>query len=187
MRADPRVTALAPEAWPPDLTELKDKTLVDGKSPPNLLRTLAHHPRLLRRSMALHEYVLFKSRLPARDRELLVLRTSRLCDADYIWARHLPWARAAGLTEGEIEGVLDSDFQWSEEDAAVLAAADELHSDYRISDITWSKLAERYDDQMLIDLVVTAGEFQMTAMVVRSFGIQLEEGLSGGFSILSPK
>jgi 4-carboxymuconolactone decarboxylase len=175
--AEPRVTALAPEAWHPDLARLRDQNSVDGKAPPNILRTLAHHPALLKRWAGLHQYVLVKSRVPARDRELLVLRTSQLCGANYIWERHQSWARDAGLTEAEIEGVLDGGFHWSDEDAAVLTAADELHSDYRITDVTWSKLAQRYDEQMLIDLLITAGEFHMTAMAVRSLGIQLEEGV----------
>ena len=42
----------------------------------NIFSTLAHHPKLLKRWAAFGGTLLFGGRLPARDRELLILRTA---------------------------------------------------------------------------------------------------------------
>jgi 4-carboxymuconolactone decarboxylase len=184
---EPRVKPLPFDEWHQDLSELRDAALaskgtrqlhVDG-TPINLYGTLANHPRLLLRVVPFVVYALLKSRVPARDRELLILRTSRRCGADYEWGHHQQLAREAGLTDAEIMGILDDDYLWGDDDAAVLRAVDELHATCRISDATWAALATRYDQATLMDLVFTAAQYRLLAMAMRSFGIQNEEGFPG--------
>jgi alkylhydroperoxidase family enzyme len=179
-----RIKPLAFYEWHQDLSELRDRALastgarqlqLDG-TPLNIHGTLANHPRLLLRATPFIVYALIQSRVPARDRELLILRTSRRCDADYEWGHHQQLAREAGLTDAEIMGILDDGYPWSDEDAAVLRAVDELHTACRISDATWVALARRYDQPALMDLVFTVGQYHMLAMAMRSFGIQNEAG-----------
>jgi len=56
---------------------------------------------------------------------------------------------------------------------------DELHKDAFISNSTWVALAEQYTEQQLIDLVLTVGQYNMIAMALNSFGVQLGEGVTG--------
>ena len=51
----------------------------------NIFRTLAQYPKLMKRWLVFANHVLFKSSLPARDRELVILRTGWLCRAEYEW------------------------------------------------------------------------------------------------------
>jgi alkylhydroperoxidase family enzyme len=55
----------------------------------NIFATLAHHPRLLKRWPAFGGTLLFRGQLPARDRELLILRTAWLCKAESEWVNTL--------------------------------------------------------------------------------------------------
>jgi alkylhydroperoxidase family enzyme len=71
----------------------------------NVLDTLIRHPDLLRRWMPFFVHVLHKSSLSARDREMLILRTGRLCGAEYEWSQHVPFAERAGLSGNEIRGI----------------------------------------------------------------------------------
>ena len=67
--------------------------------------------------------------LPARDRELLILRAGFNCGSDYEWGRTSRLAEKLGIAREEIDRVaagLDAD-GWSAADAALLRAADELH------------------------------------------------------------
>ena len=48
---------------------------------------------------------------------------------------------------------------WTELEAAVLRAADELHSDACITDDTWVVVAEYLDERQLIDLPVLVGQY----------------------------
>jgi 4-carboxymuconolactone decarboxylase len=181
---EPRIKPLAFEEWHEDLSSLRDVALaskgteqlrLDG-APLNIHGTLANHPRLLRRMAPFIAYFLSKSKVGARDRELLILRTSRRCGADYEWGHHQQLAREAGLSGAEIMGVLDDDYQWSADDAAILRAVDELHGACRVSDGTWAALARRYNQSALMDLVFIVGQYHLLAMAMRSFGIQNEPG-----------
>ena len=49
----------------------------------NIFGTLAHHPDLLRRWLVFAAHVLSKNTLPARERELLILRTGWNCTSRY--------------------------------------------------------------------------------------------------------
>ena len=71
----------------------------------NIFATLAHHPRLLKRWSDFGGVLLYGGKLPARERELLILRTGYLCQAPYEWGQHVTIGLAAGLTDEEIARV----------------------------------------------------------------------------------
>jgi len=147
----------------------------------NIYRTLAAHPKLLKRWGVFGTHVLYKNTLPARERELLILRTGWLCRSEYEWGQHVVIASGCGVTEEEIKRVKDGpDAEgWDAADANVLRAADELHDDSFISDATWRALSERFDRQQLIDLVFTVGQYHTVSMALNTLGVQLDEGVRG--------
>jgi hypothetical protein len=59
----------------------------------------------------------------------------------------------------------------------MLAAVDELIEDATISDATWAVLAGDLDEQQLMDLVFTVGEYDLLAMAFRAFGVELDDDL----------
>jgi alkylhydroperoxidase family enzyme len=125
------------------------------------------------------EFLLTKSTLPARDRELLWLRTAWLARSDYLWAQRAPAARRAGVSEAELTRIaLGPDAPgWDPFDAALLRAADELHVDAFVSDATWAVLARRYDANQLTDLLYGIGEIAMHATFARTLHIEIEPEL----------
>ena len=84
----------------------------------------------------------------------------------------------AGLTASDIANIkLGPDAPGiSGNDAALLQAADELVRDHFISEPTWSKLAARFTQDQLMDLVFAVGHYTMISMALNSFGVQLEDG-----------
>lgn len=146
----------------------------------NIFTTLVRHPGLFRRWLPFGGKLL-AGRLPARDRELLILRTGWLCAAEYEWGQHVPVGRQAGLTDAEIARIQagPDDPAWSEHDAALLAAADELHGDACITDDTWGKLAARYDERQLIEIPMVVGHYHLVAFTLNTLGVQREPGVPG--------
>lgn len=144
----------------------------------NIYRTLMRHPKLVKRWTVFGNHVLFKSTLPARERELLILRVGALCDCGYEFNAHTAIGKGAGLTDEEIERVKEGSGAdgWDEFDQGLLRAAEELHTDSFISDETWKVLAQKYNDQQLIDAVFTVGQYHLVSMALNSFGVQLDEG-----------
>lgn len=147
----------------------------------NIFRTLAQHPKLFKRWLVFGNHVLFKSTLPPRDRELVILRTGWRCRAEYEWGQHVIIGRMTGLTDDEIERITrgPDDPAWDPFDAALLRAADELLDDYVVSDETWKRLGERYSVQQLMDLVFAIGQYTLVSMALNSFGVQLDPGVEG--------
>ena len=171
----PRIPPLEEGEMNATQRELVSPYVVDGHAD-NVFRTVARHPDLMRRWLPLVNHVLFKSTLPLRDREVLILRTARLCRSDYELAQHVRAARRAGLTDAEIAGIIEGRGSNAAEEA-LLAAAEELHGKSGIGDRTWKRLAERYDATQLMDIVFTVGQYTMVAMALNSFAVELDPEL----------
>jgi alkylhydroperoxidase family enzyme len=125
--------------------------------------------------------VLLKSSLSPREREMAILRTGKLCNSEYEWGQHVVIGLQAGLTDDEIRRIAEGPDApgWTEHEANLLRAVDELHRDYRISDATWSALSTRYDKQQLLDLVFAVGQYTMVSMALRTIGVELDQGIEG--------
>jgi alkylhydroperoxidase family enzyme len=121
---------------------------------------------------------LLNGKLPARDRELVILRTAWNCESEYEWAQHVVIALALGFSKKEIDRIAaEPDAQWRSFDATLLSAADELHGDYCITDKTWAALTEHYNAEQLVELPMLVGHYHMVAMTLNSLGVQLDTGL----------
>jgi alkylhydroperoxidase family enzyme len=55
---------------------------------------------------------------------------------------------------------------------------DELVAEARIADDTYATLAAQLDAPQLLDLVFTVGAYELLAMVMRSFDVELDEDLA---------
>lgn len=175
---EPRLTPLAPSEWSEEARALITK-ISGGRSPLNIFTTLARHPRLLERWLTFANYVLAKNTLPARERELVILRTGWLCRCEYEFHQHRRIGRTAGLTEEEIRRVTEGADAWTGRDATLIRATDELVSDKRISDATWRALEGDLTEQQRIDLLFTVGQYTLVSMVLNTLGVQTEDGSRG--------
>ena len=176
----PRIAPLAPDQRDEQANELLDPLRVDGRDL-NIFATLVRHPRLFKRWSGFGGFLLYRGELPARPRELLILRTAWLCGAEYEWGQHVRIALTAGVSQEEVAeviGELDAG-GWSAPDRALLQAADELHHDAVISDATWAVLAEHFDERQLIEIPMVVGQYHLVAFTLNSLGVQREPGVTG--------
>lgn len=145
----------------------------------NLFATLVRAPGLFRRWLPFGGRLL-TGKLPARDRELLILRTAWNCRAGYEWGHHVVIGMQSGLSREEVDRVpAGPDAGWSAADAELLRAADELHREHRLTDATWESLRARYDEQQLVELPMLVGHYHLVAMTLNSLGVELEPGYEG--------
>ena len=104
----PRVAPLEPSDWSAETAELMTR-FGGGQSPGegvhNIFKTLAHHPALLKRWTVFGNHILFKSTLPPREREILILRIGWLCRAEYEWGQHVVIGKREGLSDEDIENI----------------------------------------------------------------------------------
>jgi 4-carboxymuconolactone decarboxylase len=145
----------------------------------NIFATLDRHPDLLRRWLVFGAHVLGKSTLSPRHRELLILRAGWLCRAPYEWGQHVAIARREGITDQEITRVSEGPDAagWDPFEALLLRATDELHTDQCIGDETWRGLSAGYDDQQMLDLIFTVGQYTLVSMALNSCGVERDDGV----------
>lgn len=144
------------------------------------LSTLVRHPDLAKVFLPFSTYLLARSTLPARLRELATLRVATRRRCAYEWVHHVESAAALGLSESEITAAGQGKAS-DELGAAVLTAVDELDENSSLSDETWATLGKYLDECQRMDLVFTIGTYCLTAMAFNTFGIEPEQdGESGG-------
>ncbi|HEY8574299.1 carboxymuconolactone decarboxylase family protein [Phenylobacterium sp.] len=144
----------------------------------NIFRTLAHAPKALSRFNQWGGYILSRRNdLPAREREIVILRTGFLCKSGYEWTQHHRIGLREGLTEDEIARIKQGpDAGWSPADAVLIRASDELHADQFITDATWAELKAHFSEKQCMDVVFTAAQYTQVSMFLNTFGVQLDEG-----------
>lgn len=139
----------------------------------NALSTFAHHPALAKAFLRFNVHLLTSSPLPARVRELAILRVAHRRDCAYEWSHHVRMAKDEGITDDQIAAVKNGEAA-DPFDRAVITAVDELEEKSQMSDETWAALGERLDDQQRMDFVFTVGCYTTLAMAFNTFGVQLE-------------
>jgi 4-carboxymuconolactone decarboxylase len=176
----PRVPPLPQSEWDDETAELMESLRRDGHVY-NIFATLARHPQLLKRWLVFAGHVLGKSTLPARDREIAILRMGWLCRAEYEFGHHVAIGKQVGLSDDDIKRIAEGPDAVGLDpfEATLLRAVDELHANTFIGDSTWKALTERYNTQQVLDLLFTAGQYKLVSMVLNSVGVQLEEGFTG--------
>jgi 4-carboxymuconolactone decarboxylase len=145
----------------------------------NIFRTLVRAPKAARGFLAWGNYVLSRRNdLPAREREIVILRIGYLCRSGYEWTQHHAIGLRSGLSAEEIEKIkAGADAPgWSLADRALLRAADELHYDQFITDATWAALSEHFSEKQRMDVVFTVGQYTQVSMILNTFGVQLDQG-----------
>ncbi|MGN5519093.1 carboxymuconolactone decarboxylase family protein [Halopseudomonas sp. Lyrl_26] len=174
--AQPRVSPMTEAELGESTLRLMDHARVEGTIA-NIFTTLAHHPELVQRWVPFAEQLLLGSTLPARDREIIVLRMGWLSQSEYEFAHHVAIGKQVGLSDADIHRIVSGADATNLPpfDAALIRAVDELNDDSFISDQTWKVLSGKYNTQQMIDLVFLAGHYKLVSMTLNSLGVQLED------------
>jgi len=177
----PRIPPVPAQGNRPDVQALIDQATASTGGAQNVFLTMAHHPGLLRRYLPFAGKLLNGGKLPARDRELVILRTAWLCRSDYEWGQHVRIGRDAGLDDDEIARVVHGPDApgWTPGEAALLRACDELVTRHRVEPSTWAELEGRYDRRQLLELTVLPGSYAMLAAMLNTVGVEREAGVEG--------
>ncbi len=184
-----RIPGLEPEAMPSDVRRLLGVTVSrvagdeeGGGAPPrtkplHILTVMAHHPTFLGPFIEWATALAQHGLLTRREQEILALRVALHCRSEFEWGHHVVYARAAGMTEEDIDRVVaGADAPgWSESEQALVRAVDELTSAaFDIGDDTWAVLRAHYDDARLTEIPFVVGQYTMLSMFANGLGVVLE-------------
>ncbi len=179
-RIRPSAPRVAPNENPSEEVEdvLRSAISRDG-SPLNIFRTLSHHPKMMKRFNLFGGFILNKGLVPAREREIVILRVGWNAQSVYEFGQHTEIGLRCGLTSAEIDGLAGAEHAWSADDRLLIALADELCDDDCVTDATYAGLAQRWNEAELMELVVTAGFYRLVSGYLNTFGVQLDDGVPG--------
>jgi alkylhydroperoxidase family enzyme len=164
----------------PDASELRDDAAqllpliaAPGREPARTMAILARQPDLLSPFLGWAAALALQGVLPQRAHELLALRAASNCRSEFEWVEHVEYARAAELTDDEIERIARpvDEGDWPEAEGALLQAVDELTANFDVSDETWSVLARHYDAPALVEILFVVGQYTMLSMVANAAGL----------------
>ena len=168
-----RLPVPGPGELRPDIEQLVAAIALPGREPARTMAVLGGQPDLLSPFLGWAAALALNGVLSKRDHELLALRAASNCRSDFEWVEHADYARAAGLTDAEIDAVARSiaDHGWTDAERALLQAADELHATQNVSDETWTRLAAHYDAPALVEILFVVGQYTMLSMFANAAGI----------------
>ena len=145
----------------------------------NVFRTFNRHPPADRVRGAVNQHVNNRLTISPRQRELLLIRIGILARSEYEYAAHARAGRQVGITEADLARILAGPGSGLDPlEDALLRATDELFDDDRISDATWTTLAQTFTPPQILDVMVAVGGYRSTSMLISSAGVQLDPNMN---------
>ncbi len=143
---------------------------------------LLRSPEMMNRARNVGDYVRFRSALPPRLSEFVILLTARHWTQNYEWYAHASIAEREGLDASIIEAVADGrrPTDLADDEAAVYDFCMELLRNHGVSDPTYARMASHLGEKGVIDAIGIMGYYQMLAMVMNTARTPLPDGVEPG-------
>jgi alkylhydroperoxidase family enzyme len=145
----------------------------------NVFRMLANSPTTVASMTQLAVALLGTLDLPPALREMAILWTGRRTGADYEWVQHLPLARAAGVTEDQIQAIGDLDPSrpcFTPAQAAALAMVDRIATGGPSSAAGLDALSAWFTVRETVELTVLAGYYLMLSRILVHLSVDIDPG-----------
>jgi alkylhydroperoxidase family enzyme len=143
--------------------------------PINLVRALAHSPDGLARFQGTGEWMLQRSSVDQRLRELAIMRVGYTTGSEYEYSHHLRISESCGVSDEDRAAVSDPDGRALEPAARlVLTAADEITWNLRLKDRTWRSLTAELGVRAAVELVLIVAHYNAVVRVLGALNIDVE-------------
>lgn len=150
----------------------------------NVTRMMSHAEGPMLAYSKLGTQLLLKGTLDPVLREIVILRIGQLCGSAYEWHQHVSVARAVGMNEATLKAVEDEDFAaLTEVQQSAVAVAEEIRRDGGASAPTFARAQRHFSPEQLVELCLVSGYYIMTAGLLLSFDIEIEDGAPLGASM----
>ena len=171
------------------LTDAQKKAIDDFKAARSVdisgpFVPLLRSPEVMTRARAMGDYLRFKSSLPPRLSEFVILLTARRWTQQYEWNAHQPVALQGGLHRDIVTAIAEGrrPERMAADEEAVYALIDELQQRQSVSDRTYANAVATVGEQGLIDAIGIAGQYTMLAMVLNTARTPLPAGATPGLA-----
>ena len=165
------------------LTDAQKKAIAEFKSARSAeisgpFIALLRSPEVMTRARAMGDYLRFRSVLPPRLSEFVILLTARHWTQNYEWSAHEPLARQAGLSGAVIAAIADGrrPAAMADDEDVLYALCDELRRNQSVSDATYARAVTAFGEQGVIDAIGITGYYTFLSMVMNTARTPLAPG-----------
>lgn len=139
---------------------------------------LLRSPEVMTRARAMGDYLRFRSVLPPRLSEFVILLTARQWTQNYEWSAHEPLARQAGLSAATIAAIAAGrrPDAMAQDEEVLYTLCDELRRNQSVSDATYARAVAAFGEQGVIDALGITGYYTLLAMVMNTTRTPLPAG-----------
>jgi AhpD family alkylhydroperoxidase len=147
--------------------------LAAGRGILNLHRMMAHAPALMKASGDMAGAFRDEAILPRALAEIVILRTAQVADCDYEWQRHVPLARAAGVSERQIAeiGHWHESAAFTAKENIALKYAETIASGAPVDDQIFAMLRQHLPAREIVALTMLVGFYVSTAMFIKALAV----------------
>jgi 4-carboxymuconolactone decarboxylase len=140
---------------------------------------LLRSPELMVRASAVGSYLRYKSALPARLSEFIILLTARRWTQQYEWNAHQPLAIRGGLRADIVQAIADGrrPERLAEDEEALYTLVEEVHRNQGVADATYARAITAVGEQGVVDAIGITGYYSMLAMVMNTARTPLPPGI----------
>lgn len=144
----------------------------------NLYRILPHAPEAALGFLALGRALLTQTSIAPALREVAILRVGALCRASYEIHQHRQVGRSAGLTEAQIDAVLNlaSTGGLDGDQRLVIEFTDAVVREVKAPDALNARVAAAFTDRGWLELIMTIGYYLLVSRVLENVEVDIEEG-----------
>ena len=143
----------------------------------NIYRMLLNAPPLAESWFNHSNTVRWKTTLPGRLREIVIIRMGHVTKSQYVLRQHVPsLAVADGLSLEECDELADwraSKF-FSASERAALAYADIMTREIVVPDPVFAEVDRHFNARQIVELTVLVGTYNMNARVLQALQLDLE-------------
>jgi 4-carboxymuconolactone decarboxylase len=143
-------------------------------------------PEVMNRARAMGDYLRFRSSLPPRLSELVIILTARRWTQQYEWNAHAPLAVKGGLDAAIVNAIAAGrrPDRMAEDEDIVYSLFDEIHRHQAVSDGTYARAVGKIGEQGVIDVMGLSGYYTTLAMVMNTARTPLPDGARPGLAPL---
>lgn len=140
---------------------------------------LLRSPEVMNRARAMGDYLRFKSVLPPRLSEFVILMTAREWSQQYEWNAHHRLALKAGLNPEIADAIAAGrrPARMAEDEEILYDFCVELQRNKGVSDATYRRIVAKFGEQGVIDTTGIIGYYTLLAMVLNTARTPLPAGV----------
>jgi 4-carboxymuconolactone decarboxylase len=147
---------------------------------------LLRSPEVMSRARAMGDYLRYKSALPPRLSEFVILLTARRWTQQYEWNAHRALALQGGLRAEIVDAIADGrrPEKMAADEDTVYTFCDEITKTQGVSDATYARAVGTLGEQGVVDTLGLTGYYTMLAMVLNTARTPLPAGAAPGLKPL---